>query len=66
MKVLQQSNQENLTHDPNYFLELGNKAGEIGKIEESVKWYLKGLALAKELQDKPSINKLSAMIALSL
>lgn len=52
--------------NPNHFIELGNDAGKSGNIEESVKLYLKGLAVAKQLRDTQNISKLSALIALSL
>lgn len=52
--------------DPNFFIELGNEAGKVGNLEESVRWYFQGLKLAKELRDSKSIDKISALIALSL
>ena len=50
----------------NQCLELGNNAGKIGNIEESVKWYTQGLILAQKNKDTESIRKFSGLIALSL
>ncbi len=51
---------------PDQYLKLGNNAGKFGNMEESLKWYMKGLTLAKKMKDIKNINDLSALIALSL
>ena len=65
METVREIHPESQIKDPNHYLELGNNAGKLGNIEESVSWYMKGLTLAKELKDRQSINKLSVLIALS-
>lgn len=57
---------ETRLNDPKVYIDLGNEAGKTGNMEASVKWYMKGLTLAKEIRDTQSSNKLSALIALSL
>lgn len=66
MKLSEEITQEVKGSDPKQYIELGNKAGQLGNMEESLMWYMQGLTKAKELKDAMSIQKLSALIALSL
>lgn len=53
-------------NDLSLYVELGDKAGKSGNLQESVDWYMKGLWKARELKNSEYVKKLSALIALSL
>ena len=44
------------------YLELGNTAGKSGKPDEAIDYYIKGLQIAKSLQNKPRIQQFSNLI----
>lgn len=45
---------------------LGDQAGKNGHLEESLNWYMKGLAIAKEIKDEWMTNQFSSLVMLSL
>lgn len=49
-------------NDLNLYAELGNKAGEEGKMDESLAWYMKGLSKARELNNSTKISEFSGLI----
>ena len=53
-------------NDLNLYFELGNNASANGKLEDSLKWFYKGLARAKELKDELKESEFSTLILLSL
>ena len=44
------------------YLELGHLAGMNGNSEEAIDYYIKGLQIAREIQDKPRVQQLSNLI----
>jgi hypothetical protein len=44
------------------YLELGNLSGEKGNEEDAIDYYIKGLQIAREIQDKPRVQQLSNLI----
>lgn len=44
------------------YLEMGNRSGKRGKEQEAIDFYIKGLQLARELQDRPRIQQFSNLI----
>lgn len=44
------------------YLELGNTAGENGKTDEAIDHYIRGLQIAKRIQNKPRIQQFSNLI----
>ena len=52
--------------DLNMYFELGNTASANGQLEDSLKWFYKGLARAKELKNELKEREFSTLILLSL
>ena len=44
------------------YLEMGNLSGRNGNDQEAIDYYIKGLQIARELQDKPRIQQFSNLI----
>ena len=44
------------------YLELGNISGERGNEQEAIDYYIKGLQIAREIQDKPRVQQFSNLI----
>lgn len=44
------------------YLELGNTAGKNGKTDEAIDHYVRGLQIAKRIQNKPRIQQFSNLI----
>ena len=55
-------NSDQLTSQILMYLELGNISGEQGNEEQAIDYYIKGLQLARETQDRPRIQQLSNLI----
>jgi hypothetical protein len=53
---------QSVTTELLFFLEMGNLAGEKGKDQEAIDWYVKGLQLAKTLGDKARTQQFSNLI----
>jgi len=45
-----------------YYLEMGNHAGESGKDQLAIDFYIKGLQIARELEQKPRVQQFSNLI----
>jgi len=50
------------SNDLNLYIKLGNDAGKNGELNDSLTWYSKGLAKAKELRDQKKTTEFSALI----
>ena len=44
------------------YLELGNLSGKNGNDQEAIDYYIKGLQIAREIEDRPRIQQLSNLI----
>jgi hypothetical protein len=44
------------------YLELGNLSGKNGNDQEAIDYYIKGLQIAREIDDRPRIQQLSNLI----
>lgn len=44
------------------YLELGNLSGKNGNDQEAIDYYIKGLQIAREIEDHPRIQQLSNLI----
>jgi hypothetical protein len=53
---------QSLIHEMINHLELGNVCGENGNIQQAIDHYIKGLQIAREIQDKPRIQQFSNLI----
>lgn len=53
-------------NDLNLYFELGNNASANGQLEDSLKWFYKGLTKAKELKDELKEREFSTLILMSL
>ncbi|MBL1278711.1 MAG: hypothetical protein COA33_000430 [Fluviicola sp.] len=47
-------------------MQLGDEAGKIGLLQESLTWYTKGLAKARDLKNEVMMEKFSSLVMLSL
>ncbi len=55
-------NSNNLINAMIQHLEMGNICGENGTINEAIDHYIKGLQIAREINDKPRIQQFSNLI----
>jgi hypothetical protein len=62
MEIVNESQGDNL----NTYFELGNNASANGNHTESIQWFHKGLAKAKELKNELKISEFSTLILFSL
>ena len=44
------------------YLELGNISGKNGNDQEAIDYYIRGLQIAREIEDRPRIQQLSNLI----
>ena len=51
-----------LIHEMIKHLESGNVCGENGDVQQAIDHYIKGLQIAREIQDKPRIQQFSNLI----
>ena len=62
MNAVEQILPELPVNNLNLYMELGHKAGEQGRIKESIEWYKKGLEKARSLKDQQRIREFSGLI----
>lgn len=66
MEIVNNTSQELPVNNLDVYFELGNNASANGRLEDSLKWFYKGLAKAKELKNELKENEFSTLILLSL
>lgn len=66
MEIVNNTLQELPANNLDLYFELGNNASANGHLEDSLKWFYKGLAKAKELKNELKENEFSTLILLSL
>lgn len=66
MNFINETTPEIPGNDLNLYFELGNNASANGKLEDSLKWFYKGLSKAKELKDELKEREFSTLILFSL
>ncbi|NRA11256.1 MAG: hypothetical protein HRT57_04795 [Crocinitomicaceae bacterium] len=48
------------------YFELGNKASSIGELDESLKWFYRGLLKSKEFKNEIKIREFTTLILFTL
>jgi hypothetical protein len=66
MEVVNRILNELPSNDLNLYFELGNLAGAEGRLDDSMKWYIKGLSKARELKNESKVREFSSLIIMHI